>query len=174
MAVHDFWCPACGRVLTDVNVPVAIGATAGAPDCPDGCRRGTPQALPVKMTPIPGIGRMDVGGVKGASFKAFDTYNHRNERVRIDSTHKLRQVERESEQAARNGEGQPIRFRMWSQDRSNRDVNTFGASPQQTPDPEYVKRFGPGLRRAAEEPEVGFGPGVHEGNASALSMAGGE
>jgi hypothetical protein len=173
MALHDYWCPACGRVLPDVNVPIAIGQTAGAPICPDGCRRGEPQALPVKMSPIPGIGRMDAGGVKGVAFKKFTTYNHRNELVEIDSTHSLRRLERESEQAARNGEGQPLRFRMWSQDRSNKEVNTFGPTPEQTPDRAAVEKFGKAIR-SATEPDTAFGPGVSEANASALPMAGGE
>lgn len=167
MANHDFWCPACGQVVHDVNVPIAIGGPHAIVLCPNGCRRGDPQALPVRMQWIPAIGRMDAGAVKGASFQKFDTYNHRNEKVTIDSVHKLRQVERESEQAARNGEGQPIRFRMWHQDRSNKDVNTFGAYGGETPDPEAVKKFGPALRSAVE-PETGYGPGVNDSNTSAL------
>jgi hypothetical protein len=161
MARHDFWCSACGQLLADVNVPIAIGATAGAPEH---CGK--------KTVPIPGIGRMDVGGVKGASFQKFEVYNHRNELVTVDSVHKLRQVERESEQAARNGEGQPLRFRMWSQDRTNRDVNTFGEPPSEKPDPAFVKKFGKAIR-SATEPEAAFGPGVNESNTSALPMAGG-
>lgn len=44
---------------------------------------------------------------------------------RVDSLHKLRQVERETEQMARNGEGQPLVWRDYSNDRSNGDVHTL-------------------------------------------------
>jgi len=176
MAVHDYWCQHCGQVLTDVNIPVAIGATAGAPFCPNACRAGEPQRLPVRMTAIPGIGSMDVGGTKGAAFRAFDTFDGRNQPVRIDSLRKLRQVERESEQHARNGEGQPMIFRRWSQDGSNRDQHTLHPSYDggEHPTEEAKHRFGQTLRKSTEEPEVGFGPGVSESNASALPMEGAE
>jgi len=44
----------------------------------------------------------------------------------IDSVHKLRGIERDSEQRYTDGEGEPLRFRAWNQDRSNRDVGSFG------------------------------------------------
>lgn len=162
MAMHDFFCAACGQLLLDVDVPIAIGARAGAP-----LHCGAP------TTPIPGIGRMDVGGVKGASFRAFETTDGQNRTVLIDSLATLRRVERESEQQARNGEGQPIVFRAWSQDRSNRDRHTLASGGGERPDPAYVKKFGQAIR-SATEPKAAFGPGVHEGNTSALPMAGGE
>lgn len=164
----------CGYVLRDFDVPVTIGATAGAPPCPYACRAGTPQALPVRMIPIPGIGRMDVGAVKGAAFQKFDIYDGLNRKVTIDSVHKLRTVERESEKMAADGIGQPIVFRAWAQERTNRDVHTLGKlDAGERPDPKYVQKFGPALRSAAE-PDTGFGPGVDESNTSALPMAGGE
>jgi hypothetical protein len=46
----------------------------------------------------------------------------------IDSTHKMRAIEKDSEQRFRNGEGEPMRFRMLSQDRSNKDVGSFGTA----------------------------------------------
>ena len=48
----------------------------------------------------------------------------------IDSLHKLRQVEKDSEQRYRNGEGEPLRFRMAAQNRSNKDVGLFGTEGQ--------------------------------------------
>lgn len=44
----------------------------------------------------------------------------------IDSTHKMRLIEKDSEQRYRDGEGEPLRFRMLSQNRSNKDVGAFG------------------------------------------------
>lgn len=142
-------------------MPVQIGATAGAPD-----------HCGAKMIPIPGIGRMDMGAVKGASFTAFHTTDGRGQPVFIDSTHKLRQVEREAEQAHRNGEGQPMVFRRWAQDASNRDQPTLSKDYYggEAPTPAAKQRFGSTLKKAAEQPDHSFGPGVSESNASALGM----
>lgn len=79
----------------------------------------------VELAPQPGDFAMDVGGVKGAGFKAFDIAVE-GARVQVDSLHTLRRIERESEQRYRNGEGEPIRFRMWNQTASNKDVHSFG------------------------------------------------
>jgi hypothetical protein len=46
----------------------------------------------------------------------------------IDSVHTLRRIEQDSEQRYRNGEGEPLRFRMWNQDRTNKDVGSFGTA----------------------------------------------
>lgn len=51
--------------------------------------------------------------------------------VRLRSLHEIRQFERRSQQAYRNGEGQPYNLRAFSQDQTNSDVNTFGASPRE-------------------------------------------
>lgn len=156
MAHHDFICPGCGHVLTDVNIPIAIGATAGAPSCPEDGRR---------MEWIPQIGRMDAY----EPFQEFDTYDGRNRPVHIDSLTKLRQVERESERMAANGEGQPMIWRRFSQDHSNRDVPTLGKwdGPAERPDPAFVKKHGPAMK-SATEPDVAYGPGVSDANASPL------
>lgn len=46
----------------------------------------------------------------------------------IDSAHKRRQIEQDSEQRYRNGEGEPLRFRADHQNASNMDQNSFGAA----------------------------------------------
>jgi hypothetical protein len=159
MALHDMYCSRCGQVLTDIHVPVAIGATAGAPD-----------HCGVKMTPIPGIGSMDIGAVKTAGFRGFDTTDGRGNPVRVDSLHKLRQVERESEQAYRNGEGQPMVWRRWAQDGSNADQPTLSRSYYggDAPTPAAAHRFGSTLKKATEAPGHVYGPGVSDANTSAL------
>lgn len=151
MAYHDFVCPACGAPFTDVNVPIETGAQAGAPTCGD-CQ--------VQTVWIPKIGRMDAL----EPFQEFSTFDGQNRPVLIDSLHKLRQVERESEQQARNGEGQPLVWRQYSQDRSNRDVHTLGSYGGEAPSPEAKRKFGQTLRKVAGEPEVPLGPGVTEGS----------
>jgi hypothetical protein len=86
----------------------------------------------------------------------------------IDSLHKLRAVERDSEQRYRNGEGEPLRFRAWAQDRSNKDSNAFGSSGQ-IGDQTYgegetlVKGGRVGVKRHGEdEPDVPIGPGMKD------------
>jgi len=161
VAYHDFWCARCGQLRVDVAIPVAIGARAGAPE-----------HCGARMVPIPAIGRMDIGGVKGAAFHGFTTTDGRGQPVHIDSLHTLRRVEREAEQAYRNGEGQPMVFRRWAQDPSNRDQPTLSKSYYggDAPDPVAKHRFGSTRASSTEAPDRGFGPGVNESNASALGM----
>lgn len=115
---------------------------------------------------------MDVGGVKGAGFRAFTTTDGRGTPVHIDSLRKLRQVERESEVHTRNGEGQPMVFRRWAQDGSNRDQPTLSTTYNggEQPTKDAAHKFGQTLRKSAEVPDTSFGPGVSESNASALPM----
>ncbi len=130
MALHDFICSSCGHVERDVNVPAAIGARDGAP---------LHQPCQVRMTWIPQVGRMDFGPAGGAGFKAFtieEEVRGRPQRIEIDSTHKLRQVEREFETHARNGEARPLVWRDYSQTKSNGDVHTLCKTPG---DPHQVK-----------------------------------
>lgn len=156
MARHDFECPVCGRRMLDVDIPIALGARLGAPLC-SGCGYLTEW--------IPAIGRMDASS--GPAFTAFDAYDGRNQPVHVDSVHKLRQVERESEQLARNGEGQQINWRMWSNDQSNRLDNTLGKYVAgERPDPAFAKKFGKQIGEAVADQS--FGPGVNESNTSAL------
>lgn len=53
--------------------------------------------------------------------------------VAIESLHELRQIEKRTEEMERNGLGQAVRFRAFSQEHSNMQVNTFGAPPHKTP-----------------------------------------
>lgn len=153
MALHDY--THCGKVARDINIPIAIGAVSGAPPCPT-CGE--------TMDWIPQVGRMDAY----EPFTEFTVKDGRGHDVLVDSLAKLRKVERESETHERNGEGQRMVWRKYSQDPSNVHVHTLGQDPQQAPTKESARRFGPGIRRQAEEPSVTFGPGVNESNASAL------
>lgn len=163
MALHDFWCTGCGRVIVDHNVPIAIGAQEGAPPCPD-CGGRTSW--------IPQVGRMDLRPDGDSAFQKFTTTDGRGNRVEIDSLHKLRQVERESEIAYRNGEGQPMVWRRYSQDSTNRDQHTLHQSLDggEHPSDEAKRKFGSTLRKGEAVADAGFGPGVSEANASALGM----
>jgi len=155
VALHDFWCQVCGQVLVDVNVPIAIGAMKGAPLH---CDRPTAW--------IPQVGRMDAY----EPFQEFEARDGQNNPVVVDSLKKLRDIERESEQQFRNGEGQPLVWRAYSNDRSNRDVHALHPNWHggEQPTREAVKKFAPALRRSAEEPDLAYGPGVSDASPCAL------
>jgi hypothetical protein len=121
--------------------------------------------------------RTDGEGTSGHTFQKFHVRDGRNQLVEIDSTSKLRQVERESEQLARNGEGQIVRFRAWEQDHSNMGVNVFGDGPREKPSDVAKAKFGRqgGMTQLAadgegNDPECSYGPGVDDSNTSALDV----
>jgi hypothetical protein len=158
MALHDFWCQVCGQVLVDVNVPIEIGARLGAPFH---CDR--PAAW------MPQVGRMDASS--GPGFTAFTARDGQNHEVVVDSLHTLRRIERESEQAYRNGEGQPIVWRRYANDNSNRHVHALHPHWQggEAPDPAWVKKNAAGLAQGDLVAETDYGPGVSDATPSALS-----
>jgi len=155
---HDYSCSQCGETV-EVYRPVSERAT----DRP-------PLHCDVPMLWIPAVGAMDAR----EPFQTFPIQvkqpNGTYKEVTIDSLAKLRKVERDSEVAARNGEGEAIRARMWSHDRSNGDVNAFGPDPSVAPTSEAKARFGlRGGTKPIDAPEsVTLGPGVTEANVSAL------
>lgn len=88
----------------------------------------------------------------------------------IDSTHTMRRIEQDSEQRFRNGEGEPMRFRALSQNRSNLDSGSFGTegqigeqhydsglTPQKKPNVE-VRRHGQKKPRIAVARHAGSSP----------------
>lgn len=159
MALHDYYCAACGQVAIDVSRAASIGAQA---DPPRHCDQ--------PMVWIPFTRAMDIGGVKTAGFRGFTTTDGRGQPVHVDSLHKMRQVEKDAEQAYRNGEGQPMVFRRWAQDRSNADAPTLSKDYYggEAPTKEAAHRFGSTLKTSREAPDSSYGPGVTDANASAL------
>jgi hypothetical protein len=157
MALHDFWCQVCGQVLVDIDVPITLGAIQGAPLHCDQKTRWLPQ-----------VGRMDAGN--GPGFQAFEAFDGQNRRVTVDSLRKLRALERESEADARNGRGQPIVWRRYSNDRSNHDQHTLapGWTGGEQPDAAFVKKHGAAIRRSAEVADTEYGPGITDDTPSAL------
>lgn len=142
MALHDFQCPACGHVLRDYNVPIALGAVKGAPYCPQGCAPIS-QPFGAKMDWIPQIGRMD--GYK--PFQEYEVYDGRGRKVVVESMRQMRQIERESEQHARNGEGQQMVWRAYSNDVSQTHDHIFTKDTSRAMDHDLV---------ADRDAEVGF------------------
>lgn len=156
MALHDFYCSWCGQVLVDVNIPIALGAVQGAPEH---CGR--------TATWIPQVGRMDAY----EPFQEFTVRDGQNREVTVESLRQLRTIERESEQQYRNGEGQPLVWRAYANDRSNKDVHALhpGWTGGATPDPAFVKKHGQTIRRGAQsDDDTAYGPGVSDATPSAL------
>lgn len=149
MPLHDYHC--CGTVKIDVYRSIQIGAQADPPLC-EHCGR--------PMSWIPDIGTMDAF----EPGQEFVTYDGQNNPVKVESFAQMHKLEQESEQQYRNGEGQPIRFRMLHNHRTNRDVNTFGPTPEEKPSAEALRKYAP--TRASED--VSYGPGVSDANTSAL------
>lgn len=115
MPLADYRCPLCGHVWRDVYFSCAVGATLSAPEC----HGHLPEAVLTHW--IPQVGAIDAK----EPFQRFSVYQD-NQRVEIDSLHKLRQVERTSEQRYIDGEGEPLRFRAYAQNSSNLDSSSFG------------------------------------------------
>lgn len=157
MPLHDFLCECCGITLEDQYRSLAEGGMHTAPLCP---------RCSTQMVWIPQVGAMDAFE-PGQEFIVYDGQNNPR---KIESFAQMRQLERESAQQYRNGEGQPLRFRALHQHRSNMDDNTFGDVPQEKPTEAGKRKFG--LGRAATpvrgEPDRAFGPAVNETNCSAL------
>ena len=89
----------------------------------------------------------------------------------VSSLREIRKIERDAEQSFRNGEGQEIHFRAFSQDRSNMQTNTFGAPNQRKPN---LFRNGKQVVSitsvAADESDAPMGPGADESQSSALAL----
>lgn len=175
MPVLDFVCPGCGTVQRDVYRPLY---TLPEPRRVHGyvVRQDfdRPVCCDAPMVVIPPHVVMDTPGA--GRFQAFTTEvlqpDGSHKTVTIDSLRTLRQVERESEQRARNGEGQQMVWRDYSQDRGNTHTHTLAADPTPTLSPEAKHRFGSTLRKSVEEPVAALGPGVDDSNTSALVAAG--
>jgi len=147
MALHDFWCPECGQVLVDINIPIETGA-----------RKGAPEHCGKKTRWIPQVGRMDAY----EPFQEFECRDGMNNLVTVDSLKKLRDIERDSEQRFRDGEGQPLVWRRYSNDRSNNDVHSLHPKWQggEQPDPKWVKEHRGLIQKPADDPDNSYGPGV--------------
>jgi hypothetical protein len=175
VALHDYRCAACFHVERDVYRPITLRASEHPPLCPC-CQADIGRDIPMDW--IPQVGRMDASS--GGTFKSFDIdidTPHGPKSVTIDSLHKLRQVERETEIHARNGEGRPLRWRDYSHDRTNRDVHSFGPDPAQQAREDLAAQTASlgrphtpklSIEKSALLESVGLGPGVTESTASAL------
>ncbi len=136
--MHDYACPDCGTLKADVNVPVTLGASGAFVACPC-CDADLGRT--VRMAPIPAF-RLSV-------FRDADPRNGSRDftkaqiqvetpgggfrEVTVGSLADIRRLERESEQAERNGEGRRMVWRDYAQDRTNADKHTLGEDPSLKP-----------------------------------------
>ncbi len=156
MALHDFQCPDCGHVTVDHFIPVSQRASEANLCC---------AACGVALVWIPQVGRMDAL----EPFQKFSAHIRQpdgsEKLTEIGSLSQMRRIERQSEQAARNGEGQQMVWRDYSNDRSNRERHTIMADPAETPQKSSRVRVS-----AVPESQVSesYGPGVGDHNTSAL------
>lgn len=132
------------------------------------------------MSWVPQVSRMDAGS--GPSFTAFDQEilqpDGTHKRVHISSLHQLRQVETDSMTRARNGEGQPLCWRDYSQNRSNQQVHTLMPTTPAEQAQQDLARDRAALPRhrgsfsitkhGADAPDRSLGPGVTDATTSAL------
>lgn len=82
--------------------------------------------------------------------------------IRVDSLRDIRRIERETEKMERDGVGQALRWRMYSQDGdAGRRVNSFGPPPSAAPSPEALRNGTVSVAPITEDPEqIALGPGV--------------
>jgi hypothetical protein len=150
MPLHDFRCLACRIEWSDVYVPVATRASASGVRCAD---------CGALLTWVPAAPAVDAR----EPFQQFEVQilqpDGSHKPVTIGSLSQLRRIESQAETAYRNGEGQRMIFRAWSQDRSNLDEATLGESGGTRPDPAWVRKHGRAIR-SASEPDVPMGPGA--------------
>lgn len=159
MALHDFSC-SCGHRVIDYYIPATLRASEHPPTC-DRCF--------APMQWIPQVGRIDAK----EPFQQFQTYIRQpdgsEKLTTIGSLHQMRQIERESEQRQKDGEGQQMVWRDYSQDRNHTDRHAFAEDPSEAPDPAFVRRARP---RAVEATvaDAAYGPGVSDSNTSPLGV----
>lgn len=133
MPQQHYRCPNCGTI--DL-ITYTVADTTG-PDWPPTCT--TPECFDVRMEmfPMQMLTDLRTDGEGEKQFQKFGVWREvptKQGRTQvyeeIDSLHKLRQIEKDSEQRYRDGEGEPLRFRMAAQNRSNKDVGLFGMDGQ--------------------------------------------
>jgi hypothetical protein len=134
MANHDLLCPACGRIYVDVNIPITLGATKYCADTWCQCHAATLEPIPAIRLSLFSDGDSKSGPSDFTKFTTqIETPDGGFRDVTVSSLRDIRKLERESEQAERNGEGRRMIWRSYAQDRSNEDVHTMGPDPSMKP-----------------------------------------
>jgi DNA-directed RNA polymerase subunit RPC12/RpoP len=90
--------------------------------------------------------------------------------IEVNSLRDIRRIERESEQAVRDGVpgAERVIFRKYSQDRSNLHTHTMGEAPEARPSKEFLRKQKGSIGSNPGAEELGMGPGAQEELASYL------
>jgi len=131
MALHDLRCRDCGHVYEDVNIPVSLGARAYCETNYCACSIGAESTLePVPAAHFSGFNDSGKGSFAKFTTQVEDPGSPTGWRdITIGSLADIRREERESEQRERNGDGQRLCWRDYSQDASNKDKHTMMDDP---------------------------------------------
>lgn len=123
MPQQHYLCRTCGQLYLMTYQLADVGAIGWPPRCPGCC-------VPMVLAPQEMHTDLKTDGEGGKGFQKFTVHrlgpDGQQHEETIDSLHKLRAIEKDSEQRYRDGEGEPLRFRGYAQDASNLDQNSFG------------------------------------------------
>ena len=133
MARHDLVCRRCFTV-SEVNIAATVGARLH-------CREHTCSRCGGELEPLPAIRLSLFGdGSPRAGSSDFtkstvqvETPDGGFREVAVSSLRDIRRLERESEQAEKDGWGRRMCWRDYSNDASNSDVHTLGKDPSMRP-----------------------------------------
>ena len=147
-AYRDYECPQCAEVLVDY-----LGEAARPPICP----RCWAEDQLVTMCWKPSFA---AGGF--SIFKTPLTLPIGPGGTTVSTLREVRQLEKWSEQNARNGEGEQYVARAWAQNPSNLDAPTLKGPPEQRPGRSKDHKGRPKLTitQHAAEPTVELGAGL--------------
>ena len=132
MPSNHYQCQVCSTLCVVVYRVADVGSEGWPPRC-ETCEE------PMDLAPQPGDFTIDAK----EPFQKFDVWRdvyeknpktgdvERHQRLEsVDSLHTMRKIEADSEKRFRNGEGEPMRFRALSQNKSNLDQGSFGTEGQ--------------------------------------------
>lgn len=117
------------------------------------------------MTWVPQVGSMDAREPFQQSTVYVRQPDGTEKPTVIHSLSQMRQIERESEQRAKDGEGQQMVWRDYSQDRNHADTHAFAKDPAAMPQKSSRVKVSAVPESAVQD---SYGPGVSDANTSAL------
>jgi hypothetical protein len=140
MPRHDLVCARCGTV-SEQNIAAVVGARLW-------CREHACARCGGELEPVPAIRLSLFSDADSRSSPAdfakatvqMETPDGGFREVQVGSLRDIRRLERESEQAERDGYGRRMVWRSYAQDDSNWDKHTLGVDPSLRP----AKRFSNG------------------------------
>ncbi len=123
MPLHHYRCDVCGALIEEYR-SIHEGGTARPAWC---CDRPARWVVPVvAMDAKEPFQRFDVERLQPVKDPETGQWVQAQVRETIDSVAKARKIEEDSQVRYANGEGEPLRFRVYNQDASNMDRNSFG------------------------------------------------